>query len=350
MRNLIAKDLKIKFIETLNELDGFNYEEGNPFLIKFGTKKYFIFLKNLSPAYLKNSDVTRVQLPFSDHFSTIFKEEIPFIIFGYDVDNDTVVCWNPIKAKERLNAKNNVSLYSRLSLQQDVQDDEFKFGYLSNAEKIILFKRKNLIFFFDAYLSLFQDYTDVNSIPVKKITTLKESLSDKQRFVLWLQEKYSESSAKVYTYGVEKISKDLKEILELKKDSLFEIQNVTILQELYKKWYSVKEFKEKDLIAKHQNSNSFKRFIDFREYEENIDKKQDDSNSKSQMEKESFNKDTLTEIIDKTLLQTIKPLLKKNQVLQAVEITSNYFGNEYPSMTFKEWYKLVNQLYQKLNL
>ena len=34
MRKLIAKDLKIKFIETLNELEGFSYEEGNPFLIK----------------------------------------------------------------------------------------------------------------------------------------------------------------------------------------------------------------------------------------------------------------------------------------------------------------------------
>ncbi len=100
--------------ETLNELDEFSYDDGNPFLIKIGTKQYFVFLKNLSPAYFKNSpDVTRIQLPYSDHFSKIFKADIPFIILGYDVDTDTVVSWNPQKIKERLNAKSNVSLYSR---------------------------------------------------------------------------------------------------------------------------------------------------------------------------------------------------------------------------------------------
>lgn len=141
MRKLFAKDLKIKFIETLNELDEFSYEEGNPFLIKIGTDKYFVFLKNLSPAYFKNSpDVTRVQLPYSEHFLKIFKADIPFIILGYDVDTDTVVAWNPTKVKERLNAKSNVSLYSRSSLQENVKDDEFRFGYLSNGERIIVFE------------------------------------------------------------------------------------------------------------------------------------------------------------------------------------------------------------------
>ena len=329
----------------------YTYEEGNPFLIKIGKKQYFVFLKNLSPAYFKNPDVTRVQLPYSDHFSKIFKAEIPFVILGYDVDNDTVVCWNPQKAKERLNAKSNVSLYSRSSLQQNVTDDEFRFGYLSNGEKIVLFKRKNLINFFDVALSLFKENSYTNSIPISITTSQKESLSDKQRFVLWLQEKYSESSAKVYTYGVEKISKDLKEISELKKDSLFEIKSIVTLQELYQKWYSIKEFKDKDLIAKYQNSNSFKRFIDFREYEQSLNSNHSNTNnSKNKTEKELKKTSILTEITDKTLLQTIKPLLKKNQVLQAVEVTSNYFGNEYISMTFKEWYKLVNQIYQKLNL
>src|SRR5690606_38631492 len=249
MRKLIAKDLKIKFIETLNELDEFSYEEGNPFLIKIGTEKYFVFLKNLSSAYFKNPDITRVQLPYSDHFSKIFKADIPFVILGYDVDNDIVVSWNPENVKERLNAKSNVSLYSRYSLQEQVNNDEFQFGYLTNGEKFVLFKRENLIAFFDVALDLFKETDETNAIPVSSITKRKEPLTDKQRFVLWLQEKYSESSVKVYTYGVEKISKDLKEISELKKNSLFDIQTPITLKDLYIKWYAVKEFKEKDLIA-----------------------------------------------------------------------------------------------------
>ncbi len=229
MRKLFAKDLKIKFIETLNELDEFSYEEGNPFLIKIGTNKYFVFLKNLSPAYFKNSpDVTRVQLPYSDHFSKIFKADIPFIILGYDVDTDTVVAWNPTKVKERLNAKSNVSLYSRSSLQENVKDDEFRLGYLSNGERIIVFKRENLTSFFDVVFDLFEE----NAVP--KTTEPRQTA-------------------------------------------------------------------------------------------------------------------TLTEITDKELLQIIKPLLKKNKVLQAVEETSKYYEKKHKNMAFRDWHKLVSELYRKMN-
>lgn len=239
MRKLIAKELKIKFIETLNELDEFSYEEGNPFLIKIGSKKYFVFLKNLSPAYFKASpDVTRIQLPYSEHFSKILKADIPFIILGYDVDTDTVVSWNPQKIKDRLNAKSNVSLYSRHSLQEKVKEDEFKFGYLSNGEKIVLFKRDNILNFFDVVKDLFND------------------------------------------------------------------------QQLENESYSVKTVNEP--------------VIDF-------------VNNK------------LVCITDKNLLQQLNPLLKKNQVLQAVEITSKYYVDKYKNMAFKDWYKLVSDIYKKMN-
>lgn len=229
MRKLFAKDLKIKFIETLNELNNFSYEKGNPFLIKIGTKKFFVFIKNLSPAYFKNSpDVTRIQLPYSTHFSKILKADIPFIIFGYDVDTDTVVTWNPVKVKERLNAKSNVSLYSRSSLQEKVKKDEFKFGYLSNGEKIIVFKRVNLIKFFNKVFDLFEES------------------------------------------NVEKIDK-------------------------------------------------------------------------------SRQSDNLTEIVDKNLLQIIKPLLKQNKVLQAVEETSAYYEKKHKNMTFRDWHKIVSDIYRKMN-
>lgn len=158
MRNILAKELKIKFVETLGSVDGFSYDDGNPFLVKIYDNSYFIFLKNLSPAYFKNSpDVTRVQLPFSDHFDKIFKENIPFIILGYDVDNDSMVSWNPSKTKDRLNAKNNVSLYSRNSLQSNIKQNEIKTGVLSNGEKIILFRRENLGLFFEKFPILFLD-------------------------------------------------------------------------------------------------------------------------------------------------------------------------------------------------
>ena len=51
MKQLYKKELKIKFVEILNQIDDFSYEDGNPFFIALGKKRYFIFLKNLSPAY-----------------------------------------------------------------------------------------------------------------------------------------------------------------------------------------------------------------------------------------------------------------------------------------------------------
>ncbi len=239
MRNILAKELKIKFIEILNGLNGFSYEDGNPFLIKLGTKRYFIFLKNLSPAYFKhNPDITRVQLPYSPHFSKIFKADIPFIILGYDVDNDTVVCWNPTKVKERLNAKSNVSLYSRNSLQTRIKKNEFKVGYLSTGEKIVLFRRETLEHFFDKLPTLF---------------------TNKQ----------------------------------------IEIDNV-------------------------ENNNMVSEPID------------------------NYPTDKLFEITDKELVSLIKPLLKKNRVLEAVEVCTKYYANRYKNMNFKDWFKIVNDLYKKI--
>lgn len=239
MRKILAKELKIKFIETLSDLVNFSYEDGNPFLIKIGTKRFFIFLKNLSPAYFKNSpDVTRVQLPYSDHFSKIFKADIPFIILGYDVDNDTVVCWNPKHVKQRLNAKSNVSLYSRESLQTKVKPNEFKSGYLSNGEKIIIFKRGSLTSFFDNIPALFKEVKGENED--EKTNIVSEPLTE-------------------------------------------------------------------------------------------------------------YITDRLLDITDKSLILEIKPLLKKNKVLEAVEVCTQFYKGKYKSMTFKDWFKLVNKHYQKIN-
>jgi len=241
MRTILAKELKIKFIEVLNAVDGFSYEDGNPFLIKIGANRFFVFLKNISPAYFKNSpDVTRVQLPYSPHFTKIIKANIPFVILGYDVDNDTVVSWNPKKLKERLNAKSSVSLYSRNSLQEKMKVGEFKAGYLTNGEKIILFNRETLPAFFERLSKLFG--------------------SGELNFT---------------------------------------------------------------------------------------DAEEDETPSRVE---EDYSTDKLFEIRDKSLIAEIKPLLKKNKVLEAVEICSKHYGNKYKSMNFKDWFKVVNDLYQEVSV
>lgn len=223
MRKLIAKDLKIKFIEALNKLDDFSYEEGNPFLIKIGAEKYFVFLKNLSPAYFKNSpDITRIQLPYSEHFSKIFKADIPFIILGYDVATDTVVAWNPSKVKERLNAKSNVSLYSRLSLQKDVKDGEFRIGFLSNGERIAVFKRHTLSLFFKVVFNLFEDSNGQGELvyksPIIENDVLDSELIQKIKPLLQKNKVLQAVEEASKFYKIKQIDKTFRDLHEIVSD------------------------------------------------------------------------------------------------------------------------------------
>jgi hypothetical protein len=166
MQHLLRKDLKIKVLEPLAELGQFSHGDENPFLLHLGDEKYWIFVKNLSPSAFKNSpNVTRVQLPHKPIFTEIAKTDILFLILGYDSDADVLVCWNPHNLKERLNAKKNVSLYSRVSLQESVQLNEFKTGMLTNGEKIVLFKRADLPVFLNKMSDFFENTPVTNIKP-----------------------------------------------------------------------------------------------------------------------------------------------------------------------------------------
>ena len=64
---------------------------------------------------------------------------------------------------------------------------------------------------------------------------------------------------------------------------------------------------------------------------------------------EEYITDKLLDITDKSLIIEIKPLLKMNKVLEAVKVCSLFYKGKYKSMTFKDWFKLVNTHYQKIN-
>jgi hypothetical protein len=153
-----------------------------------------------------------------------------------------MVCWNPKHVKQRLNAKSNVSLYSRESLQKKVKPNEFKSGYLSNGDKIIIFRRVNLVMFFDNFSSHFREEIGGND-----------------------------------TINFDEINLEDAPLGEYIIDKLLDIN-------------------------------------------------------------------------DKLLLLEIIPLLKKNKVLEAVEVCCLFYKGKYKSMTFKDWFKLVNKEYQKVRL
>ena len=81
--------------------------------------------------------------------------------------------------------------------------------------------------------------------------------------------------------------------------------------------------------------------LNFEEYEEDLEEVSLDVKNPSQ--------DKLHEIQDRNLLSEIKPLLRKNRVLESVAICSKFYGSKYKGMTFKDWFKIVNELYQEVN-
>lgn len=137
--------------KELNNSPHFEYVEGvQPFLMKYGGKYYYVYIKNLSSAYFKEKPgTTRAQLPKRKIFESIKKSPYFFIFLGYDQENDVFVCWDYNIVKDRLNISKSVSFYSRISFQEEVEEGEFLRIKLKNGDSPIVFKRKSICDFFE---------------------------------------------------------------------------------------------------------------------------------------------------------------------------------------------------------
>lgn len=168
--------LQILFTEAL-EGASFTLIDGlNPFHIEVNGKEYYIYIKNLSPAYFQNPDVWRVQLPIREEFDEIKDTDVPFILLGYDADNDVYTTWNPTWTKQRLNMAESVSFYSRLSLQEEVNSTkEFKRLSLNNDGEVVAFPRESLRLFFASFKGLFQGSGNYVAMGSKKRTEANEA-------------------------------------------------------------------------------------------------------------------------------------------------------------------------------
>lgn len=135
------------------------YSEGMPYYhIKFDEQEYYLYFKCIThegnPYPLEHR---RAQLPQKDEFDKIKYDNVPFLFLGYDVDNDVFVCWEPSKVKPRLNKKSYVSFYSRLSIQESVEEGKVRDEFLTNGDKFILFKRIDAVSFFQMIDTHFEE-------------------------------------------------------------------------------------------------------------------------------------------------------------------------------------------------
>ena len=135
------------------------HSKGLPYYhISFEGQEYYLYFKCVThegnPYPLEHR---RSQLPQRPEFDKIKNDNIPFLFLGYDVDNDLFVCWEPDKVKPRLNNRSYVSFYSRLSIQESVEEGKIRDEYLTNGDKFVLFKRVDAVSFFQMIDTHFEE-------------------------------------------------------------------------------------------------------------------------------------------------------------------------------------------------
>ncbi len=125
-------------------------QTGNPLHFRMSDRDYYVYLKCVSYAgnpYPENT--TRAQLPQQEVFNEIKEGDACFMFWGYDIENDLYVCWDPQKVKSRLNVKTYVSFFSRKNIQESVRIGEVKIAELTNGDRYVLFKKNDTIYFLE---------------------------------------------------------------------------------------------------------------------------------------------------------------------------------------------------------
>jgi hypothetical protein len=224
MEKIYPETLLQLMLDVLKNAPNFLHIGGTqPFLISFANKEYYVYVKNLSSAYFKERpDTTRAQLPIREEFEEIKKSPNPFIFLGYDQDNDVLVCWNYHIVKTRLNEKKSVSFYSRQFFQNEVVHGEFLRKQLKNGDEPILFKRKNLIDFFNQIEVFFPLAENGN--------TMSTLVSNNQEFSKEIDKNLFVSNGKLLKITDNELIEQLKPLIETKRT----LQALKIAAEYYK--------------------------------------------------------------------------------------------------------------------
>ena len=105
MAKISGKVLREIFEESIKDSGTYKrLDDGlkNPAHIIFNGVECYVYIKNLSYAYLGNPDVWRAQLTGVDVLNEIKESPAMFILLGYDSDNDVYATWNPHQVKQRI--------------------------------------------------------------------------------------------------------------------------------------------------------------------------------------------------------------------------------------------------------
>lgn len=378
VQKIIPNRLQLLFIEALETVDFKLIEGMNPFHLEVKGKEYYIYIKNLSPAYFANPDVWRVQLPIRADFNDIKKTDAPFILLGYDADNDVYATWNPLWTKQRLNNAESVSFYSRLSVQQEAnQTKEFRRKTLNNDGEVVVFPRESLPLFFATIKSLFKSSGDYVALGSKKRTEANEAYkmfsnsANVPKFARYLNEKsFSTVTINNYSRIIKTLINDgtftSNRRLFLAYDKIEDY--LEVVDELLEQ----PDVKERNEKWHHLISAALRSYINFLvlpacKEDNNVEGYSLEARSKETLqdthvgtylsktdpllddwERPCIDKDgKLTKITNPGLLKMIEPYLNKEyrEPMTAYNLIDDFYGSRFSStMELKDWRKLINEI------
>lgn len=378
MAKISGKVLREIFEESIKDSGTYKrLDDGlkNPAHIIFNGVECYAYIKNLSYAYLGNPDVWRAQLTGVDVLNEIKESPAMFILLGYDSDNDVYATWNPHQVKQRIGTASSPSLYSRLSLQQEVgRTGEIKSMVLNNDLEVLVFPNGRLVDVLSNLDQFFPDTSDYVAMGSKrrseanaayKELTNTKKLDEYAKFLL---------KAGVLPTEVERLCLALKRLFNsnlislhrkvfLAHDSLEDYHDAVV--EFFN-LDDVVEFKEKRgniFPAVFSSYIGFLQHSQISEYEE-PEENEEDEDIEDEIEEEvsedgsdeqvNFAKDwekayedehgNLTKLMNPELLKMLRPYLDTDypSLPPCYNIIGDFYAGRYPKMQLKDWGRLFN--------
>ena len=350
---------------TYKRLDS---ERCNPGHIMFNGEEYYVYIKNLSPAYFENPDVWRAQMTGIDALKEIKESNATFVLLGFDSGNDVYATWNPTKVKQRIGTASSPSLYSRLSLQQEVsKTGEIRSMTLNNDLQVLVFPLDSLVDVFSSLNEFFPDTSDYvamgskrrvdANMAYKKLTNMHQ-LDDFAKYLISIGISSSDISQmcrsvkSIISSGViswhRKIFLAHDSISEYKEaaEELFSLQSVRDLG--WDDRYRVPFLSYIDFLQKKHFPSTFEDVTDKNEditedQEIEVETSDEERNWESDYEDEYGN---LVKLMNPELLKQLRPYLDKEypSLPPAYNIIEDFYHNRYPKMQMKDWGRLIKEI------
>ena len=378
MAKISGKVLREIFEESIKDSGTYKrLDDGlkNPAHIIFNGVECYVYIKNLSYAYLGNPDVWRAQLTGVDVLNEIKESPAMFILLGYDSDNDVYATWNPHQVKQRIGTASSPSLYSRLSLQQEVgRSGEIKSMVLNNDLEVLVFPNGRLVDVLSNLDQFFPDTSDYVAMGSKRRSeanaAYKELTNTKKL------DEYAKSLLKagVLSTEVERLCQALKRLfnsnlislhrkvflahdsLEDYHDAVVEFFNLDDVVEFKEKWGNIfpAVFSSYIDFLQHSQISEYEEPEDNEEDEDIEDEIEEEVSDDGSDEQVNFAKDwekayedehgNLTKLMNPELLKMLRPYLDTDypSLPPCYNIIGDFYAGRYPKMQLKDWGRLFN--------